>query len=278
MTNNNNTLDFAIGNAKLDKSIATFSLPAGYTCPFAKLCLSKANRNTGEITDGKHCQFRCFSASQECTYPSVRNQRWRNLDKLNEADTSFKMSKLIQSSLPVGLSTIRPHVSGDFFNEKYFIAWLNVALNNPTKLFYGYTKALPFLIKYKDVIPANFRFTASVGGTHDYLIKQHSLRYVQVVYSLWEAKYLRLEIDHKDNCAMVGTNNFALLIHGVQPAKSDAAIAWEKLMKSGIGGYNDKRQRFGNMNKPEIPKWITYVSVSDNGKVILNNQNKKQYA
>ena len=33
--------------------IYTISLPSGYTCPFAVDCLSKADRITGKITDGK---------------------------------------------------------------------------------------------------------------------------------------------------------------------------------------------------------------------------------
>lgn len=277
-----NKLIFGNGNAKLSLAISHFSIPSGFSCPFAKACLSKADRITGNITDGKQCQFRCFSASQECTYPALRKQRWNNYDKLIEADTTKKMAMLIQDSLPKEPNaTIRVHISGDFFNEKYFLAWLNVAYNNPQKTFYGYTKALPFLVKYKDVLPYNFRFTASKGGTHDHLIKQYNLRYAEVVYSLWEAKYKGLEIDHNDNCAIVGTKSFGLLLHNVQPANSDAAEAWQKLKNAGIGGYNDKRQRFGEV-KTIKPKWQIYVSISKGGKIILNkenqNKNEKTYA
>jgi hypothetical protein len=271
----NNALNFGFGNAKLSLAISHFSLPSGHTCPFAKDCLSKADKVTGKITDGKNCKFRCFSASQECTYPPTRKQRWNNFEKLIEADTTKKMAMLIQDSLPKEFTTIRVHIAGDFFNEKYFLAWLNVAYNNPQKTFYGYTKALPFLVKYKDVLPYNFRFTASKGGTHDHLIKQYNLRYAEVVYSLFEAKYKGLEIDHNDSCAIVGTNNFALLLHNVQPSGSDAAEAWQKLKNAGIGGYNEKRQRFGDINKPSQPKWQIYVSISKSGKIILNKDNNK---
>ena len=148
------TLKFGFGNAKLSTAIATFSLPAGHSCPFAKDCLSKANRLTGKIIDGNHCQFRCFAASQECTYPSVRKSRWGNFDKLKGLSVE-KMTSIIQDSLPKGYTYVRVHVSGDFFNEKYFLAWLNIALNNPLTTFYGYTKCLPFLVKYKAYIPRN---------------------------------------------------------------------------------------------------------------------------
>ncbi|MBN9520832.1 hypothetical protein J0H58_20315 [bacterium] len=52
-------LRFGQGNAKLDAAITTFSLPAGYTCPFARECHSKAHRDTGHIRDGRDTRFRC---------------------------------------------------------------------------------------------------------------------------------------------------------------------------------------------------------------------------
>ena len=58
---------------KLKLKLSTFSLPSGHTCPGALDCLSKADRDTGKITDGKHTEFRCFQASAEAVYPSLRN-------------------------------------------------------------------------------------------------------------------------------------------------------------------------------------------------------------
>ena len=52
--------------------IYSFSLPSGYTCPFAVDCLSKADRVTGKITDGRDTLFRCFSASDEARSPNAR--------------------------------------------------------------------------------------------------------------------------------------------------------------------------------------------------------------
>jgi hypothetical protein len=244
MPDNLNKLKFGFGNSKISKSIATFSLPAGHTCPFAKECFSKANRLTGKLIDGKHCQFRCFAASQECTYPSVRKQRWYNFELLKEKKTVEGMGKLIQSSIPRNVNFIRIHVSGDYFSETYFLAWLNVALNNPEMTFYGYTKALPHFVKYRKDIPSNFRLTASKGGTHDHLIKQYKLKSAEVVFSLEEAKDKGLRIDHDDGLAMYSDKSFALLLHGPQPQKSKASAAWQKLIKAGIGGYNENRPRF----------------------------------
>ena len=258
-----NKLNFGLGNAKLAKSIATFSLPAGYSCPFAKDCLSMADRITGKIIDGQHCQYRCFSASSECTYPGVRKSRWENFDILKSTNSIGELGKVIQFSIPQNIAFVRIHVSGDFFTEKYFLAWLNVALNNPQVVFYGYTKAIPFLVKYKKNIPPNFRFTASLGGTCDNLIVKHKLRSAEVVFSVKEAEDKGLEIDHDDSHAYsIGREKFALLLHGTQPPKSEASRAWRALIKQGIGGYGDATRR-----KPAIVEkdFVVYVDIKSKG-------------
>jgi hypothetical protein len=268
---NTNKLSFGQGNSKLSPAISTFSLPAGFSCPFAKDCLSKANRLTGKIIDGKHCQFRCFAASQECAYPSVRKSRWANFERLKNEDTIKGKAKLIQDSLPLRLGYIRVHVSGDFFNEKYFVAWLNVALNNPLVIFYGYTKATPFLVEYKKHLPSNFRFTASKGGTHDDLIARHRLKFAQVVYSVKEAADLGLEIDHDDTLAIAGQKSLGLLVHGTQPAGSAANTAWRALIADGTGGYGK-----GNRNKVNLVRDIPIqVQLSNSGKIYVPVQGFK---
>lgn len=260
-------LMFGLGNSKLSKSIGTFSLPAGHTCPFAKDCLSKCDNVTGKITDGPHCEWRCFAASQECTYPNVRKARWNNLNLLNNTTGIEGMASLIQSSLPVNVNKFRIHVSGDFFNEKYFLAWLNVALNNPLVTFYGYTKAIPFLVRYKKYIPKNLRLTASFGGTCDHLIKENKLKYAKVVYSVNEAEKLNLEIDHDDSHAFHGKKSFALLLHGIQPVGTKANEAWKLLRKAGISGYNKEKQ-----NSSFDRELIVYVSIDDNKIIFPHKQ------
>jgi hypothetical protein len=147
------------------------------------------------------------------------------------------MAKVIQASLPHGMDKIRIHVSGDFFSETYFLAWLNVAMNNPLRVFYGYTKALPHLVKYRAWIPDNFRFTASKGGTHDHMIRDFNLPFAEVVFSVKEAEDKGLQIDHDDSLAFANRGSFALLLHATQPQGTPAADAWAKLMRDGIGGY-----------------------------------------
>ena len=80
-------LKFGEPNAKLKKmlkklslKLKTFTLPAGHTCPGANECLSRADRITGKIKDGPNTLFRCFAASAEAVYPSLRKMVWHNFE------------------------------------------------------------------------------------------------------------------------------------------------------------------------------------------------------
>lgn len=234
-------LYFGRGNAKLNsKSILTFSLPAGYSCPAAKKCLSKFNVQTNKIVDGKYTEFRCFAASMEMR-PAVRNVRWHNYMLLKSMSNSIdRMANLIAQSLSNKLfDAVRLHVSGDFFNEKYFLAWKKVAKLYPNIIFYGYSKRCDLLVKYGQV-DENFRITSSWGGKYDSLITANNLICAKVVYSYQQAKDENLPIDHDDSLAIACNNNFALLLHGIQPASSDASYFKQKLALSGWTGYGVK--------------------------------------
>lgn len=241
-------LKFGKGNAKLDKRVVTFSIPAGKTCPGANECKSMAVEKDGKrtIKDGPETKFRCFAASQEVLYTNTFNARAHNLALLKKALRQkcpvMKASKLILDSLSKKADYLRTHVSGDFFSENYFKAWLKVADLRPNTLFYAYTKSLHFWVKNFDRIPDNFVLTASVGGKHDHLIDQYNLRSARVVYSEAEAKALGLEIDHDDSLAMKHGDSFALLLHGAQPKGSVASKALSELKKVGKGGYSAGRK------------------------------------
>lgn len=258
-------LTFARGNAKLDNleavvggPVFTFSLLSGHTCPYAKECLSKAIRHNGKthIEDGKFTKFRCFSASEESIYTNVYNSRMNNLTQLTACnDDVDKLTKLISSSVPAKAKCVRVHVGGDFFNQPYFNAWQNVAREHSGKLFYAYTKSLPFWIaaRQQKTLANNFMLTASRGGWKDKLIRQYKLRQAIVIADpktcqaiidsgqsdkVIGGRYDGLEIDHDDSHAALPelkNQSFALLIHGVQPAGSESSKA--KRILNGVGSY-----------------------------------------
>ena len=253
---------FAIGNAKIKKDTAVLSLPAGHSCPFAKDCRSCANVETGKIQDGPHTQFRCYAANIEALFKNVRNSRWRNFEAIKSASNTLEIAALINSSIPFRtgkIKLVRFHQSGDFFNQSYFDAWLLVARQHPDLIFYGYTKALPLWVKRLGEIPSNFKLVASRGGTHDHLIEEFGLRSVRVVFSEWEAKRKwKLPIDHDDSHVWNYDGDFAIVIHGIQPAGTKASKAWYKIFKYGKGGYKSKY--FNNTpSRARVPQLIEKI-------------------
>lgn len=207
------------------RKVYSLDLLSGWSCPFAESCLSKVVIVEGKkrIRDGKKTQFRCFSASQEVIFPSVYKLRKHNFDLLR--DTKDK-KRLILDSLPQNIGVLRYHVGGDFFSQEHFDAAIEVANLRPDVLFYAYTKSLLYWLMRRRRIPSNLILTASYGGRWDYAIEEFGLRYAKVVYDESETY---LPIDHDDSHAAdpdMRGQNFALLIHGPQPAGSRGAKVW----------------------------------------------------
>ena len=113
-------LKFGFENAKL-KGIWHFSLPSGWTCPAATVCMTNADKVTGKISAGKKQKYRCYAAMDEARYPSVRKARWHNFDLLKDL-TKDEMVELICDSLPAALKKIggllRVHIGGHFFKAE----------------------------------------------------------------------------------------------------------------------------------------------------------------
>lgn len=223
----------AVENWLGKKTIYSFNLPSGYTCPFALDCMTKADRVSGKITDGKHTKYRCFSATDEARSPTARKSRWHNFDALRKLNRD-EMVQVINNSIPDDMEVCRIHVSGDFFNQNYFDAWLQVCKLNQSIIFYAYIKSIPYWVNRLDEIPSNLELNASRGSRVDDLIDTHKLKTAEVVFSIGEAEKKNLEIDHTEYYAMNPYGNFALLIHGVQPKNSSAAEAIKNLKKNNI--------------------------------------------
>ena len=243
-------LKFSKGNAKLGKHTLIFNLPAGKTCPAAKLCQSWAvlnNDGKRSIQDGKHTEFRCFAASSEVQYDAVYESRRHNLELIQDIIVGhvkgYKEHKdlvdLIDSSLQhhrtKKTELVRIHESGDFFSQYYLAAWIDVANRNPDLKFYCYSKSLNLFLDV--ALPSNFFMTASYGGRHDALIDQgYFKRYSVVCKTERDAQLLGLEVDHDDSHCFY-SRPFALLVHGTQPKGSEwsKAIQERKKAKEFVG-------------------------------------------
>lgn len=247
-------LVFGFENTKL-KGIHTFSLPSGWTCPGASICLAKFPRLGGKLEDGPDAKVRCFSASQEAAYPSVREIRWHNYDLLQSALTYGEKGvvKLILDSLPADAKIVRVHVAGDFFSYTYFRAWMEVAKKRPGVLFYAYTKSLHYWNAYFGPFPTNFRLVASCGGKFDHFISKNCLRYAKIFLTAEEAYQRGFEVDTDDSHAYAWDGSFALVIHGTQQAGSAASKAWQAQIEV------KKADNKGKAPKAKRPKAVPTV-------------------
>lgn len=221
------------------RKIYSFDLLAGFTCPGAKDCQSFAVKDSqGKVTikDGPHTQFRCFSASQEVVFPAVRRMREANTKAIQAEKSIAKIVELLEAALPPKAGIVRLHVSGDMFSLAYLRAWMVVAQNHPNTLFYFYTKSLQYIKVIeksckdlsKGIIYDNLLVTASFGGKFDDLISDLNIRTAKVVYAEADTN---LDIDHDDSHAATPGGDFALLIHGTQPAGSAASVALYTIRK-----------------------------------------------
>lgn len=229
-------LSFSNGNAKLDWPY--FSLPAGYTCPFATACKTFAAKAGRKFKDGKSTmkgkqnKFKCYAAREQGQYPSLNKKVFTNLSLLMTAaknDGVEGMAQLIIESIEYhklqNSKIFRIHESGDFFSANYFKAWIMVANHFPGTTFYTHTTSLEYWIANKGSMPKNMNLVASMDDDNQELIERNGLRYAKVVYSVEEAQKLRLKIDYDDRLACCSPDSFAILIHGQQDAGSDASKA-----------------------------------------------------
>jgi hypothetical protein len=224
-------LYFGTTNKKLSYLAVTgFALPAGYTCPFADVCLSKFPRHGKEGDLKDYGDMRCYAASTEARYRSVRERRWRNFD-LVKRKSSEEIRDLILKSIMQhektkrNIQILRIHESGDFFNQNYFDGWLQAIKRRPDIIFYAYTKAIPFWKARKNQIPPNFKLIASRGGKADDQIED-DFRQAIIVSGEEEAIQKNLNIDVNEFLAIFGESDFALLLHGTQ--KAGRTIGGEK--------------------------------------------------
>lgn len=237
----------------------SFSTLAGWSCPGACDCLSRAIETPEgrRIQDGPNTKFRCYSASQEILFKKTYEQRKHNMELLMSVANSKELTvQLIQNSLPKDARIIRLFCSGDFANQRIFDSFLEVARKNSQVLFYAYTKSLVFWVRRLGEIPENLVLTGSKGGRYDNLIDEHKLRYCVVVHNDSQARKLGLKVDRTDKYAMLPRYrdmNFALCLHGPQKRGTVAARVWKKQIdgKAKFHGYSSNKPAFGRYYKEQ---------------------------
>ena len=168
-----------------------FNLPAVSTCPFADTCK--------EI---------CYADKGTFKYPVVQAKYHSNYELTKNKDLFIKVVQ--NEIIKKRIEYVRIHSSGDFYNLKYLKSWLEIARNNPSVIFYGYTKSVP-LFKKVD-LPQNVIFCFSTGGKADHLIKDTDKKAV-IFNSLEELKNARYTDCSVNDLNMLATNKVGLVLH-----------------------------------------------------------------
>lgn len=306
-------LTFSTENSKLGGDVLTFSLPAGWTCPFAKQCMKKVDRErnmdpekvgtfkiskkTGEkvpykgdvvVTKGKESEYDCFAANQEMQYDALRANRWHNFDLLKEAGIeggSDAQAELIVRSIYYHFDTegakkeVRIHESGDFFNGEYLDAWIKVAEQMPKVNFYAYTKSIPYVKFAEEKLKNlnNFSITFSEGGRRDSEMGDVDIKQAKVFNTPEDILNTGLILDLDDNLAKERggkEKNFALLVHGTQ---EKGEMSQNKMRNETFMNYWKYREQIcRNLNVPTSSRVPTETAQTALGYIekILGNPPK----
>lgn len=151
---------FQYGNKKLaaDDAIAfvIFSLPAVLSCPGATV----------------ECMKNCYARRDE-RFTSVRASRIINYLLSKRPDFETILENAIRKTIYTKKGTLRKrfvgkeivfriHESGDFYSDKYMLAWFHVAALFPEVTFFTYTKSFKIYERCINEKPDNFTVRASI--------------------------------------------------------------------------------------------------------------------
>jgi len=121
MTKREATDVLSVGNHKLSKRIASWSLPASQD-----VC-------------GRECQG-CYAIKAQRVYPNVLPSRLMKFE-LSKSPHAFRI-KVNQAVRKLRPTYVRIHDSGEFYSQEYINNWADVIKVNTDVTFYAYTKRL----------------------------------------------------------------------------------------------------------------------------------------
>ena len=128
------------------------------------------------------CAALCYARSGTFRFKNVKAAHARNLKLVLDTPDEWEaaMNAEISRYVKPG-SYVRIHDSGDFFADEYLVAWMRIAANHPSVVFYAYTKEVSrFKRLVEGFASANFRWLYSMGGKEDHLIDVDRDRHAEV--------------------------------------------------------------------------------------------------
>jgi len=94
--------------------------------------------STCDKTQNKQCRKYCYARYLFKIYSKYRAKMTYNY-RISKSD---RFVKLMNEELKEASLSVRIHVSGDFYSQKYLNKWLQIARMNPRQIFYCYTKSI----------------------------------------------------------------------------------------------------------------------------------------
>ena len=188
-----------------DIALYCMSMPAKDTCPFK-----------GD------CALGCYADSGCQAWRTTKQAYQENLDMYNEGSFFTKLDTelyniVLKAEKAHKQVYVRLHDSGDFFSYRYLCDWLAFMTRYPDVRFYAYTKSIPLMeiARKRGLIPENFTYVYSCGGSKDDLIEPKIHRHAIVVDSEDDIPEGYVNGSHDDfPASQPDIKGIALVFHG----------------------------------------------------------------
>jgi hypothetical protein len=128
------------------------------------------------------CASYCYARNGTYLFSNVRGRHIQNLEYTlyHLEEWQQQMLSEVQHKKMIG-KHVRIHDAGDFYNDEYLLAWLEIARQTPDVTFYAYTKEVSMFKRLVEPnCPINFRYLYSMGGKEDHLVDKEVDRHADV--------------------------------------------------------------------------------------------------
>jgi hypothetical protein len=130
------------------------------------------------------CASLCYARNGTYLFPKVKAAHARNLKRVLDNLDGWKLDMIAEVRKRAVGGYVRIHDSGDFFDDGYLSAWMEIAAAVPETTFYAYTKEVS---RFKRMVegraPSNFKWLYSMGGKEDHLIDIEKDRHAEVFHT-----------------------------------------------------------------------------------------------
>lgn len=226
------------GNKKLvpDKEVKflIWNIPAIKTCPYAT----------------EACKIACYAKTAETVYPEVLPSRMRNFEASKKSDfvermvATIKYMMLAPSYANAREVRFRIHEAGDFYNQTYTDAWLEImetVRDIKNLVFLAYTKSFKYFDGVK--LPSNFQLLASIWSDTkkeqlDIVMKNGWRIYTAIPENMIETSkeygFTECTCENcntcKTDCYHKGNDLIAVRLHGTEGKKIASTISEDRVM------------------------------------------------